>query len=143
MYSFIVDALNANIIHEEIVTDATCEQFHISAKRKAKKVFSLNGILLTVWLVPTNFACLRFMNDSRSLSRKVASRDEMTKEIPSENLTSLDIEAARSNNATLDAVCVCVSVCVCLCVCKCAQPMRNVCPKLEVLVDYEEMHEFK
>lgn len=86
-----VDALNARGVYREDVMAVTCEQFHTSTIKLPKTFFSSGGILHTVGLVPAKFACLRFMNDARSLSEEVVRAGENPKEARSKNVTFVDI----------------------------------------------------
>lgn len=74
-----VDALNAREVHGACVMANTRKQIYTLAIRLAIEVSSLDGILRTVRLVPARFAFLRFMNDTRYLSREVVSSHERPK----------------------------------------------------------------
>lgn len=54
--------------------------------------------------MPVRFACLRFMNDPRPLSRKVVPADGRPKEAQSKNIKSVGLEPARQDYAKFDAV---------------------------------------
>lgn len=104
MYQIIVHALNTRGAHEEDVLMVTCEHFHTLARQLAKDVFSLDGILHSIWLVPARISCLRFINDPRPLSRETGPADGRLEKARSEIVKFIHIETARSYYTMLEAV---------------------------------------
>lgn len=74
-----VGAIIALGLHVESVIAVTREQFHASAIKLEKAFSRLDGKLCTAWLVLAMFACLLFMNDSRSLSKRLFQQVENQK----------------------------------------------------------------
>lgn len=128
VYQFIINALNARGVHGEGVMALTREQLHSLVIRLAKHVSSSDRILHTFWLVPARFACLRIMNDPRSLFGKVVPPHKRPREAGSENFTFADNGTERPDHTKLDAVAV--------------RATRNTIPEEELFVDYGEHYEF-
>lgn len=129
VYRFTEDVLNARGVHGEGVMAFTREQFHTSAIRLAKEIFSSDGILHTVWLGPSKVACLRFMNEPRSLPEEAVPAGERYTASRSENVKFVDIGGGRLDCTTFGVVSV--------------QATRNVGPGVAPLVDYKENCEIK
>lgn len=68
----------------ELKDTVSFETFYASAIWLEEEIFCFNEILQTVWLVPTRFACQRFLNDPHSLSGDVVPGDKCPKEVRSE-----------------------------------------------------------
>lgn len=75
VYHFMVDLFNGCGAHRKVVIGVAREQFNTLAIKVTKEFSGSDGILQTICLVTATFACLWFVNDTRSLSREIDSAD--------------------------------------------------------------------
>lgn len=128
-YLFVANGLDSRDVYVEEVIAHTSDHLHSLAIRLGKEVSRSNGILYTVWLPPAKVACIRFMNDPRSLSWEVVTADERRMKARSENVKFVDRGSARSDCNNFDTVSV--------------RATRNIGLRKQIFAAYRENYDFK